>query len=178
MGARTARRLLLALSAALLLAACPTVDLSDFGPGGSGDRDGTAIGPIAGFGGIRVAGTEFADNASVAVVDDRGRGIASLREGMSVTVLGTIGGNFLTGAMTEVAIEREVRGPVDDNGVALDNAAIRVLGQTVLATPAASIVNAFGDEIALSTLKGMLDDGFRPGLEVHGAVEDNGVVHA
>ncbi|MBE0603989.1 MAG: hypothetical protein IH611_10265 [Deltaproteobacteria bacterium] len=173
-GRRLSAALLLVLST-FLLAACPTVDLSRFG---ADSDDGSAAGTVAGFGSIRVAGTEFTDNVSTTVEDDRGRGIGAIVAGMVVTVRGTIGASFLSGTAASVAIEREVRGPVDDNGVALDNNTIRVLGQTVLVNPATVIVDADGSGIGLADLKELLDDGRRPGLEVHGGVEDNGTIHA
>lgn len=168
---------LLILLSSLLLAACPTVDLSRYGPSGE-DVDGSAAGAVAGFGSVRVAGTEFSDNASTTVADDRGRGIDDIVAGMAVTVRGSIGPDFALGTAASVAIEREVRGPVDDNGVALDNNTIRVLGQTVLVTPATVIVDIGGGEIGLEGLKELQDDGRRSGLEVHGGVEDNGTIHA
>jgi hypothetical protein len=168
---------LLILLSSLLLAACPTVDLSRYGPSGE-DVDGSAAGAVAGFGSVRVAGTEFSDNASTTVADDRGRGIDDIVAGMAVTVRGSIGPDFALGTAASVAIEREVRGPVDDNGVALDNNTIRVLGQTVLVTPTTVIVDIGGGEIGLEGLKELQDDGRRSGLEVHGGVEDNGTIHA
>lgn len=168
---------LLVLISTLLLAACPTVDLSRYGPSGE-DVDGSAAGTVAGFGGIRVAGAEFADDASTAVADDRGRKIDDIVAGMAVTVRGAIGKDYARGTAASVAIEREVRGPVDDDGVALDSNTIRVLGQAVLVTPATVIVDIGGGEIGLDGLKELQDGGRRPGLEVHGSAEDNGTIHA
>ncbi len=175
-GGRVGAALLVLLST-LLLAACPNVDLSRYGPSDE-DVDGFAAGTVAGFGSLRVAGTEFTDNASTTVADDRGRGIGDIVAGMAVTVRGSIGTDYARGAAASVAIEREVRGPVDDDGVALDNNTIRVLGQTVLVTPATVIVDIGGGEIGLDGLKELQDDGRRPGLEVHGGTEDNGTIHA
>jgi hypothetical protein len=163
---------------AVLLAGCPDVDLSRWWPDSSEETDGTAAGPVAGFGSIKVAGAELADNASTTVSDDRGRGIGDIVAGMIVTVRGTIDGEYESGAAASVAIEREVRGPVDDNGVALDNQTVRVLGQTVVVNPATVIVNASGSDIGLDDLKELLDDGYLPGLEVHGGAEGDGTVHA
>ncbi len=81
-------------------------------------------------------------------------------------------------AASTVTVERELRGPVDDNGVALDNNTIRVLGRTVLVTPTTVIMAFGGGEIGLEDLKQRIDDGNLPGLEIHGPVEDNGTVHA
>ncbi len=167
----------LMLLPALLLAACPTVDLSRYGPSGA-EVDGSAAGAVAGFGSIRVAGADFTDNASTTVSDDRGRGIGDIVAGMAVTVRGSIGADYARGAAASVAIEREVRGPVDDNGVSLAGNTIRVLGQTVLVTPATVIVDIGGGEIGLDALKELQDDGRRSGLEVHGSAEDNGTIHA
>ena len=179
MKAGTVARLLFALSAAFLFAGCPDVDLSQwFGNGSSDNTAATAAGPVTGFGGIKAAGAEFTDNVSTTVVDDRGRGIGGIVAGMTVTVRGTLDSDFESGTASSVTIEREVRGPVDDNGVSLDNAAIRVLGQTVLVAPATVMVDMSGDDMDLRDLKGFLDNGYRPGLEVHGGAEDNGTLHA
>jgi len=177
-GSGSAAAVLLALSCALLLSSCPSVDLAPWGPESSGDREGAAAGPAAGFGGLKVSGAEFTDNASATVSDDRGRGLSDLVEGMTVTVLGEIGATFRSGTAREVRIEREIRGPVDDNGVRLDNSALLVLGQTVLVTPETVIVDPGLGGIGLTDLKELQDGGYRPALEIHGAADDNGVVHA
>jgi hypothetical protein len=177
-GAGIAAAILLFLAFAVPLSSCWDVDLSGFGTGSSGDTGGTAVGPVAGFGGVKVAGVEFVDNGAVTVVDDLGRGIDDLVEGMRISVRGTIASGFRSGTASTLTVERELRGPVDDNGVALDNNAIRVLGQTVLVTPTTVIMAFGGGEIGLEDLKRQIDDGNLPGLEVHGAVEDNGTIHA
>ena len=178
MKAQPAAALFLLAASAVLFVACPTVDLTKWGTGTSDNTTATAVGPVAGFGSILVAGAEFTDNASTTVVDDRGRGLGDLVAGMIATVRGTLNASFAAGAATTVTIEREVRGPADDNGVALDNGTVRVLGQTVVVNPATVLLDSAGFDIGLDALKGFLDNGYRPVLEVHGGVEDNGTIRA
>jgi Domain of unknown function (DUF5666) len=167
-----------ALLVALLSCSCWNVDLSGVGGSSGSGGSGTAVGPVTGFGSVKTGGVEFTDNSATTVVDDEGRGLADLVEGMRVTVRGTIDADYRSGTASTVTIEREVRGPVDDNGVALDSRALRVLGQPVLVDPATVILDAFGAEIALADLRNQLDNGAYPGLEIHGAADDNGTVHA
>ena len=168
---------ILALSAILAMISCgPSVDLNFLGDGGT--TDGTGIGPVTGFGSIKLAGVVFSEDNTTTIVDDEGRTIDNVIEGMVVTVHGTLDQSFRTGAASKITIEREVRGPVDDNGVALANNSIRVLGQTVLVNPGTVIVSSSGGETDLVALKADLDNTFHPELEVHGGVDGLGVIHA
>ncbi|MGE5247236.1 MAG: DUF5666 domain-containing protein [Verrucomicrobiota bacterium] len=169
----------IALLAALLVSSCWTVDLTGLGTGESTEAaSGTGVGPVTGFGSVKLGGVEFADGSGTTVTDDQGRGLADLVEGMRVTVRGTIAADYLSGTADSVTIEREVRGPVDDNGVSLESNALRVLGQSVLVTPMTVMVQSGGAEFTLADLKDQLDGGWYPGLEIHGAAEDNGTIHA
>jgi hypothetical protein len=168
----------LALLGGLLVSSCWNVDLSGLGGGSSGETSGTAVGPVSGFGSIKVGGVEFAENGVTTVTDDQGRGLADIVEGMAIRVRGTIDADFLAGTASSVTVEREVRGPVDDNGVSLDGNALRVIGQTVVVLPTAVLVQSGGGEFSLRDLKDQLDGGSHPGLEIHGGVEDNGTIHA
>lgn len=162
----------------LLAVSCWNVDLTGLAVGPSGEAGGTAVGPVTGFGSVKLGGVEFADNVVTTVTDDQGRGIADLVEGMVLTVRGKIDADYRSGTADSVTIEREVRGPVDDNGVSLEGNALRVLGQSVLVTPATVMAQVGGGEFALKDLKDQLDGGNHPGLEIHGGVEDNGTIHA
>ena len=168
---------ILALGAILAMTSCDfDVDLTFLGNGGN--ADGTGIGPVTGFGSIKLAGAVFSEDNTTTIVDDEGRTIDNVIEGMVVTVHGTLDQNFRSGAASKITIEREVRGPVDDNGVALAKNSIRVLGQTVLVNPGTVIVFSSGGETDLVALKTDLDNAFHPELEVHGGVDDQGVIHA
>jgi len=166
----------LLLAFAILFMACPTVDLS--GKGAQPHDDGTAmaVGPVAGFGGLRVAGANLSGSASAVVVDDLGRGIDDIAAGMTATVRGTLNTSYSAGSASTVTIERELRGPVADNEIDLRNGIIHVLGHTVIVNPATVILDATDNDIGLDVLKGFLDNGYNPALEVHGGVQDNGTV--
>jgi hypothetical protein len=167
---------ILALGAILAMTSCDLdVDLTFLGDGGN---DGAGIGPVTGFGSIKLAGAVFTEDNTTTIVDDEGRTIDNVIEGMAVTVQGTLDKSFRSGAASSITIEREVRGPVDDNGVSLANNSIRVLGQTVLVTPGTVIVLFSGGETDLVALKADIDNTLHPELEVHGGVDDLGVIHA
>jgi len=140
--------------------------------------NGTAVGPVTGFGSVKIGGAVFSgDNATI--VDDRGRKIDNVVEGMLLTVRGTIDQGFHTGSAGTITIERVVRGPVDDNAVDLANNAILVLGQEVLVNPATVMVRSGGGEFGLGDLKTDQDNNsLRPELEVHGARDLQGFLHA
>ena len=167
-----------ALGCILSMSSCwwPTVDLTFLGDGEN--TDGTGIGPVTGFGSIKLAGAVFSEDNTTIIVDDEGRTIDNVIEGMVVTVHGTLDQSFRSGAASKITIEREVRGPVDDNGVTLANDSVRVLGQTVLVSPGTVFVRFSGGETDLVALKADLDNTLHPELEVHGGVDDLGVIHA
>jgi len=168
---------ILSLGSILAVASCDLdADLTFLGNGGS--SDGAGIGPVTGFGSIKLAGAVFSEDNSTTIADDKGRTIDNVIEGMMVTADGTLDRSFRSGAASRITIEREVRGPVDDNGVVLDNNSIRVLGQTVLVTPGTVIVRFSGGETDLAAIKADLDNTFHPEMEVHGSVDGLGVIHA
>ena len=164
------------LVALLAFSSCGDVTyFADLGAGGGG---GAAVGPVTGFGSVKIGGAVFStDNATIA--DDQGRSIDNVIEGMVLTVRGTLDQDFKAGSAATVAIEREVRGPVDDDGVALDNNTIRVLGQAVLVNPATVMVRSGGGEFGLGDLKTDVDNNaLHPELEVHGWRDGQGLLHA
>ena len=72
-GSHAGRRrptLLLAL-ASLLLPSCWDVNyFATFGNGGAVRENGTAVGPVAGFGSVTVGGAVFSEDNTTTVVDD------------------------------------------------------------------------------------------------------------
>lgn len=164
----------------LLLSSCWEVTyFATLGNGGAVRTDGTAVGPVAGFGSVTVGGAVFSDDNVTTVVDDLGRNTGDLIVGMMLTVRGTLSGDFGTGSADSITVEREVRGPVDDNGVLSDSGTIRVLGQTVLVNPATVMVRSDGGEFHIEDLKTDVDNNaLHPEIEVHGARDDRGLLHA
>jgi len=163
---------LLALLALLALSSCGG-SATDEGSGGTG------IGPVTGFGSVKVGGAAFSGDNTTKIVDDQGRSIENVIEGMVLTVRGTLARDFKTGTAGTITIERAVRGPMDDNAVDLANNAILVLGQTVLVNPATVMVRSGGGEFGLGDLKTDQDNNsLRPELEVHGARDAQGFLHA
>src|SRR5512141_2426295 len=83
---------ILALGAILAMIACgPSVDLTFLGDGGN--ADGTGIGPVTGFGSIKLAGAVFSEDNTTTIVDDEGRTTDHIIEGMVVTVQETLDQN-------------------------------------------------------------------------------------
>jgi len=164
----------------LLLSSCWDVDyFATFGNGGAALTDGTAVGPVTGFGSVKVGGAVFSEDNTTTIVDDLGRNTGDLTAGMVLTVRGTLSADFGTGFAGSIAVGREVRGPVDDNGVLSDSGTIRVLGQTVVVNPATVMVRSGGGEFDIEDLKTDVDNNaMRPELEVHGARDDRGFLHA
>jgi len=164
----------------LLLSSCWEVTyFATFGNGGTERTNGTAVGPVAGFGSVTVGGAVFSEDNVTTVVDDLGRNTDDLIAGMVLTVRGTLSADFGTGSANSITVEREVRGPIDDNGVLSDSGTIRVLGQTVLVNPATVMVRSGGGEFDIEDLKTDVDNNaLRPEIEVHGARDNGGFLHA
>ena len=164
----------------LLLSSCWEVTyFATFEDGGAVRTDGTAVGPVAGFGSVTVGGAVFSEDNVTTVVDDLGRNTGDLIAGMVLTVRGTLSADFGTGSANSITVEREVRGPIDDNGVLSDSGTIRVLGQTVLVNPATVMVRSGGGEFDIEDLKTDVDNNaLRPEIEVHGARDNGGFLHA
>ena len=164
----------------LLLSSCWEVTyFATFGNGGTARTNGTAVGPVAGFGSVTVGGAVFSEDNVTTVVDDLGRNTGDLTAGMVLTVRGKLSADFGTGSADSITVEREIRGPVDDNGVLSDSGTIRVLGQTVLVNPATVMVRSDGGEFDIEDLKTDVDNNaLRPEIEVHGARDDRGFLHA
>jgi len=164
----------------LLLSSCWDVDyFATFDNGGTARTNGMAVGPVTGFGSVKVGGAVFSEDNATTIVDDLGRNTGDLTAGMVLTVRGTLSADFGTGSASSITVGREVRGPVDDNGVLSDSGTIRVLGQTVLVNPATVMVRSGGGEFDIEDLKTDVDNNaLRPELEVHGARDDRGFLHA
>ena len=164
------------MAVALLL----PVALTGCGGGGTttagGGTGGTGVGPVTGFGSVKMNGIEYnTSTADIVIGGNHGQSESQLKVGMRVRVRGAF--NDVTGKGTATLIEvlREVRGPMDDNGV--DNVLnrLRVAGQTILIDPA-TIFDNVADILALQSLQaGTLR---HPEVEVHGAADDNGFIHA
>jgi uncharacterized protein YdeI (BOF family) len=165
----------LALGPILAITSCGfSVDLT--GGSNGGNTDGTGIGPVAGFGSVKVNGVRYAtDNANIVIGGVENRPESELKVGMRVRVEGVFSATNNTGTAGRIEVIREVRGPMDDNGV--DNVLnrLRVAGQTILIDPA-TIFDNVTDILGLQSLQaGTLR---HPEVEVHGAADDNGFIHA
>jgi hypothetical protein len=141
-----------------------------------GGAGGAGIGPVSGFGSVIVNGVRFDDAGIPAaqVLDERGRTKGDLKVGMMVAVSGSIGG--ASGRADNMAILRHVDGPMDDNGVDLASGGLTVMGQDVRVDASTVFDNAIASLEDLRTLQG--GNIRHPELEVHGASDDNGVIHA
>lgn len=164
------------LALTLLLPLVLTSCGGGIGSTAGGGTGGTGVGPVTGFGSVKVNGIEYAaDNANIVIGGVENRPQSELKVGMRVRVDGVFSTTNNTGTAGRIEVIREVRGPVDDNGV--DNVLnrIQVAGQTVLIAPA-TIFDNVADLLALQSLQaGILQ---HPEVEVHGAADDNGFIHA
>ena len=137
---------------------------------------GTGIGPVSGFGSVIVNGVSYStDNANIVIGGVENLPESELKVGMRVRVDGGFSATGKTGTAERVEVIREVRGPMDDNGV--DNVLNRlgVAGQTVLVDPA----TIFDNVVDLLELQAIQSGTLRhPEVEVHGAADDNGFLHA
>jgi hypothetical protein len=142
--------------------------------GGSG---GTGVGTVSGFGSVIVNGIRYAtDNATIVIGGVENRPESELKVGMRVRVDGTFSTIDNNGRATRIEAIREIRGPLDDNGV--DNVLnrLRVAGQTVLVDPA-TIFDNVADLLELQAIQAGPPIRY-PEVEVHGAADDNGAIHA
>ncbi|MDD5762012.1 MAG: DUF5666 domain-containing protein [bacterium] len=169
------RRMIFTVLALLL-----PVALASCGSGGGttagGGTGGTGVGPVTGFGSVKVNGIRYAaDKANIVIGGVEHRPESELKVGMRVRVDGVFSATDNNGTAMRIEVIREVRGPMDDNGV--DNVLnrLRVAGQTVLVAPA-TIFDNVTNILALQSLQaGTLR---HPDVEVHGAPDDNGFIHA
>jgi hypothetical protein len=162
----------LALLSVTGLAACGGGGTTVAG-GGSG---GTGVGPVSGFGSVIVNGIKYStDNANIVVGGAENRPESELKVGMRVRVEGAFSATDNSGTAKRVEAIREVRGPMDDNGV--DNVLnrLRVAGQTVLVDPATLFDNV-ADLLELQEIQS--ETLHHPEVEVHGAADGNGFLHA
>jgi hypothetical protein len=141
--------------------------------GGSG---GTGVGPVTGFGSVFVNGVEYSTGgANIVIGGVENRLESELKVGMRVRVDGGFSATGNAGTAERIEAIREVRGPLDDDGV--DNVLNRltVAGQTILVDPATLFDNV-ADLLALQSIQsGTLR---HPEVEVHGASDDGGSIHA
>ncbi|RJP20233.1 MAG: hypothetical protein C4529_09680 [Deltaproteobacteria bacterium] len=145
----------------------------DFAGGGTG---GTGVGPVTGFGSVKVNGVRYTTTgANILIGGVENRPESELKVGMRVRVDGDFSAVDNTGTAGRIEVIREVRGPLDDNGV--DNVLnrLRVAGQTVLVDPATVFDNVAGLTALQSLQAGTLR---HPEVEVHGAADDVGFIHA
>jgi hypothetical protein len=167
---------ILALGAILAVTSCDLdADLTFLGDGGN--KDGTGIGPVAGFGSVIVNGVRY-DDAGIGsgnFFDDHGRTKTDLMAGMMVKVAAT-GVNDVsgTGTATKIEVQRHVDGPLDDNGVTLATNRMKVMGQTVVT----GTTTVFANVIDLTAIGDLARAGKRPELEIHGTADDDGTIHA
>ena len=129
--AKLARKLALALLILVVCTACGSgaALLTQLLAGGGIGGTGISFGPITGFGSIFVNGVEFDTKGAAITIDGKPAMEGDLREGMVVTVQGTIDGE--TGVGAAVIVESSVRGPVDEDVTDANARTIQVLGQTI-----------------------------------------------
>jgi uncharacterized protein YdeI (BOF family) len=170
-GMKRSLRAALALFSAAILAACGGGETPTAGGAG-----GTAVGPVNGFGSVVVNGIRYAtDNAVIVIGGVENRAESELKVGMRVRVDGAFSVPGDSGTAKRIEAIREVRGPMDDNAV--DNVLnrLRVAGQTVLVDPA----TIFDNVADIQELQAIQSGALRhPDVEVHGAADDNGSIHA
>ena len=154
--------------------------------GGGGGITGTGVttGQITGFGSVIVNGIKFTRKTGLA--DDRVKlGFENntsaqennLRVGMIVNVKGAVDSSAGTGEYESIEFQPEIRGPLDDaaaNGVDLINNRVKVMGREIQVE-----ANTTFDSIRdIAEIKGELDAGRHPELEVSGNLDGTGMLHA
>jgi hypothetical protein len=177
---------ILALGSILAMTSCwPTVDLTGLGNGGN--RYGTGLGPVAGFGSVIVNGVEYDDTGidntgidNTNFFDDHGRTKADLVPGMMIKVTATgVSDTSGTGTATKIEVLRHVDGPLDDNGVTLATNRMMVIGQTVVVDTTTVFDNVVvGSLVDLAAIDNLAKAGNRPELEIHGIADNTGTIHA
>jgi hypothetical protein len=171
------QRRVIFMTLALLLPVVLTSCGGGAGTTAGGGSGGTGVGPVSGFGSVIVNGVKYStDNANIVVGGAENRSESELRVGMRVRVDGGFSTTDNTGTAERIEAIREVRGPMNDNGV--DNVANRLLvaGQTVLVNPATLFDNVI-DLLELQAIQ-TGPPHRNPEVEVHGAADDNGFLHA
>ncbi len=150
--------------------------------GGSGTTvgggvGGTGVGPITGFGSVKLNGIEYdTSTADIVIGGAHGRPEAQLKVGMRARVRGTFSDATGKGVATLIEVLREVRGPMDDNGVDLVNNRVKVAGQTVLVDPS-TIFDGVADLVELKSVF-QPSNSVHPEIEAQGGVDGNGFIHA
>jgi len=170
------QRRVIFMTLALLL---PVVSASCGGGVGitaGGGTGGTGIGPVTGFGSVIVNGVTYSDAGidNTRFFDDHGRSKSDLMAGMMVSIFGSINGT--SGTADNIAVLRHVDGPMDDNAVDLAANRLKVMGQDILVDTSTVFDNGVTSLADLRTLQGANVN--HPELEVHGSLDNNGVIHA
>jgi hypothetical protein len=151
------------------------------GGGGGISGTGSASGQIIGFGSVIVNGIKFTRKTGLA--DDRVKlgfenitsaGEESLRLGMIVTVRGAFDSATGIGEYESIEFQPEVRGPLDNNGVDLVGNRISIMGRDVMVEANTTFENITD----IAGIKGELDAGRHPELEISGNLDNNGALHA
>lgn len=143
--------------------------------GGGTGGTGISVGIIAGFGSVFVGGIEYDDTGAEIVIDNTaGHTASELKVGMRVKVSGRFNSVAGTGTADRIEVLSEIRGRLDDNGVDLSNNRIFVMGREILVLPS----TAFDNVADLATLEQILSGGSHPEVEVQGAPDDSGRIHA
>jgi len=143
--------------------------------GGGKGGTGISVGAVAGFGSTFVNGIEYADTGAEIVIDNTtGHTTGELKVGMRAKVSGRFDSVTGTGTADRIEILTELRGRLDDNGVDLANNRIVVMGREVLVLPS----SAFDNVADLASLGLILSGGLHPEIEVQGAPDDAGRIHA
>ena len=157
-------RRLLALPLALLLltgAGQCSIGGRDFGGGGSADSTRTTVAPIATFGSIVAGATEHATTSAAITLDGVNVSESKLHPGQTVTIVGTVRADGLTGAATSASVSNKLIGPVSatDPG----SGSFTVLGQTVYVTADTSVGSGFTvpDAAGFAVGTTLVIDGYR-----------------
>ena len=140
-----ARRRLLALPLAVLLltgAGQCSVGGRDFGGGGNNsDSNQTTIAPISAFGSLFAGATEHATTGATITLDGATASESQLRPGQTVTIIGTVAADGVTGTATSASVSNKLIGAAtaSDPG----SGSFTVLGQTVYVTDDTSVGSGF-----------------------------------
>lgn len=144
--------------------------------GGGIGGTGVTVGPITGFGSIEVNDVHLdIENADVTLEGSPGDAAdpdRGLKLGMLVVAQAVFHDDGLTGVAQSVAYEDNLEGPVDVNGVDVNNSQLSVLGQTVVVNTATRIEDQNSNQITLADIQ----DGNV--VEVSGLADANGNIVA
>ena len=158
------RRLLALPLAVLLLTGAGQCSFGgrDFGgDGGKSDSTQTTIAPISAFGSIFAGGTEHATTGATVMLDGVSASESQLRPGQTVTVVGTVAADAVTGSATTASVSNKLIGAVTatDPG----SGSFTVFGQTVNMTADTSVGPGFSvpDVAGFTIGTTLVIDGYR-----------------